>query len=453
MAAEPFRPETPTRAASAHVDPSQARITTPAPFDLFRSYRSRPKTPLNWLKAARAAAVWRARPGLARVGIYLRMGGWLARFPLDALSNLGRHGPIWKARFGRSYGQQALDIAAAAAANGLMPRDYYQCDIAKLERRGGFFGVVPYQLYATPLLTVSASRSPDKVRLANNKWELFKALSPEIPFPEMLARVCDGKILDVDGTAANLPERDFLAKPAAGMQGADIAVWRFDRAAKVWSSGGERLDRDGLQRRLIEHAARAPGGLLLQEVLVNHEEMTPFAPYALSTFRTVTIINETGEPEVVLCQFRTATNPTSVVDNFHAGGCMFFIDHETGRYREGYRRDYPNDPAPILAHPGTGKQICGEPVPSLDAVFALARGAHLKLPEPICIGWDIAWSSRGHVLLEANVPPGLQPTQQIAMGGFASSRFMQLLAFHAERWIDQTEPPNSRFQVGAGLKG
>lgn len=137
----------------------EARITTPAPFDLFISYRDAEPTPLNWLKAARAAMVWRAHAGLGSLAIAGRLLGWFYRFPSDLLRYMWRCSATWKRHFHRTRLQQFLDIVAAAAGNGLMPRDYYRCDIAKKGRGEGFFDVIPYQLYATPLEVLAHERS------------------------------------------------------------------------------------------------------------------------------------------------------------------------------------------------------------------------------------------------------------------------------------------------------
>ena len=428
----------------------EARITTPAPFDLFISYRDAEPTPLNWLKAARAAMVWRAHAGLGSLAIAGRLLGWFYRFPSDLLRYMWRCSATWKRHFHRTRLQQFRDIVAAAAGNGLMPRDYYRCDIAKKGRGEGFFDVIPYQLYATPLEVLAHERSAGELETTRNKAAFYAFFSERgMPVPGVLG------LLGLErGPGTFLPPaRDFLVKPATGGQGRGISIWRYQPETGQWKSQGRTADAGTLLKGLEEQAATTPGGLVVQEVLANGQEIVPFAPFALSTFRTVTVLDEKGEPTVVVGQFRTATKAESPVDNFHAGGCLFHIDLESGRFGKGEQGDYCDNPVSIERHPATGNQISGVAVPRLAEIRALALRAHALLPSLPCIGWDIAVTEGGPVLVEANVPPGLQPTQQVQVGGFARTRFMSILAHHARTWIEENEPPGSRFRVGADRVG
>ncbi|WP_187969854.1 sugar-transfer associated ATP-grasp domain-containing protein [Aquibium microcysteis] len=424
-----------------------ARVTTPAPIDLFVSFRHRPSTPLNWLRAARAAAVWRARPGLRRLPVVLRIGGWALRFVPDLVRHVWRNGGTWKRNMGRSHAQQVIDLVRAATGNALMPRDYYGCDMARHAGSATFFELFPYQLYATPVLALSAK---EEVRLANDKLRLAARLTEGgVPTPEILAIVRNGTLLDGEGRPVDLPRRDVLFKPTGGMQGNGISIWRHGPSG-TWTRGAESLREEALRQRLSREAG--PRGAMLQEVLTNHASVRPFAPFALSSFRIVTVLDEHRVPEVVICQFRTATDAAGVVDNYHAGGCLFAIDIETGRFGVGHKGDFARRPQGIVSHPATGAAITGEVVPGLETSKALAARAHALLPTVICIGWDIALTEKGHVVLEANVPPGLQPSQQLAVGPRARRRFVELLGHHARAWLEATEPSRSRFLVGRSLE-
>ena len=434
----------------ATVDPKNARITTPAPVELFRDYRKLAPSPVVWLRAARAAMVWRARPGWRAATIYLRLVGWIVRFPPDVVRFMYRHGRTWKETFGRSYLQQAGDMCVIAVANALMPRDYYRCDIARKHNTDAFFHIVPYGLFATPVTVISAASGDGSAAIIDNKWELGKKLARNgIPTPATYALIRGSASVAPDGSKPVLPETDLLIKPAAEFQGQGISVWRYDSATKRWSNGQQSLDLQGLLAELGRRSADMNGGAVVQEVLRNHADIQPFAPFALSTFRTVTMIDETGNPTVVICQFRTASDPASVVDNFHAGGCLFFVDTARGCFGEGEDGSYSIEPVSMREHPATKAPMTGVTVPGLDKVLALAVEAHRLFPELPCIGWDIAQCDKGPVVIEANVPPGLQPTQQVSMGGFVQTRYMELLGYHAKRWIEENEPPQSRFRVGA----
>ena len=431
------------------IDPVHARITTPAPMDLFISYRKLPPSPLNWLKAARAAMVWRAHSGLSSITIFARLFGWLFRFPSDVVRFMYISSGVWIRQFHRSRLQQFGDLIFAASVNGLMPRDYYRCDIARFERKGSFFDVIPYQLYATPLQVLSRCRGTSHLKMVRNKSAFYEhCKATGLPVPNSFYTLTENQ--DASGTLRLPPSDDFIIKPAIGSQGKGIAIWRHCPAARSWESSGRSRDAKALVSELSALAAATPGGLILQEVLINNAAIEPFAPFALSTFRTVTIMNENGDPEVVVSQFRTATKQGSAVDNFHAGGCLFHVDLANGVFGKGEQGDYSARPVSWERHPANGSRVSGAPVPQLAEICALAKRAHSTLPELLCVGWDIANTSRGLVIVEANVPPGLQPSQQVQMRGFATTRFMQLLSHHCKKWIEENEGPSSRFRVSAG---
>ena len=448
----PLRMTEPRSESQLSIRADDARVTTPAPLDLFHNYRRLPPTPLNWLKAARAAAVWRARPGLHRLSIAARFLGWLYRFPFDVARSMLKSAAIWRRAFQRSYWDQLLDLVAAASFNGIMPRDYYRGDMARMQRQGFFFDVLPYQLYATPLVVASMRHAAGTMAMVRNKWTCQQFLQGKgIAMPVTFAMIPGKSGRRGDEAVFVPPRQDFLVKPVSGLQGQDIQIWRFNPAKNCWSRAGDCLDAAALTARLETLAASQQGGMLVQELLRNSESIAPFAPYALSTFRTVTILDENGAPSVVMCQFRTSTDPQAPVDNFHAGGSMFFVDLETGLFGRGATGDFSVRPVLMEHHPATGTRMTGVAVPDLQDICRLAERAHQCVPKLPCVGWDIAHTHKGLVILEGNIPPGLQPTQQALAGGRLPTRFMSLLALQARTWIEETEPLGSRFRVGADL--
>ena len=53
-------------------------------------------------------------------------------------------------------------------------------------------------------------------------------------------------------------------------------------------------------------------------------------------------------------------------------------------------------------HPETGARILGLQLPYLDEVLDLAREAASILPQARCMGWDVALTPSGPVLMEGN---------------------------------------------------
>jgi hypothetical protein len=90
----------------------------------------------------------------------------------------------------------------------------------------------------------------------------------------------------------------------------------------------------------------------------------------------------------------------SDVDNVHAGGVACPVDHVTGRLGSGVGVD-PVEPR-WQKHPETGAAIEGACVATIRDVVDLALAAHTRLDVPWSVGWDIAMTPEGPVVVEGN---------------------------------------------------
>ena len=201
---------------------------------------------------------------------------------------------------------------------------------------------------------------------------------------------------------------------------------------------------------MADHANVSHGGVLIQERVFNHPSVERLAGAALSTCRVVTIWNEQGEPEVVEFAWRMATSSDAVVDNYSAGGVYWVIDEfETARIAYGIDGDLSTRQTTVSDHPLTGERIADEVHPFGDEILALARAAHRKLENVMLVGWDIAATADGLMLIEMNVTIGYLPDSQLATDGMDGSRFGEILGWHAGRWLERNTPPSSKRRVGA----
>ena len=93
----------------------------------------------------------------------------------------------------------------------------------------------------------------------------------------------------------------------------------------------------------------------------------------------------------------------SNVDNFSSGGMYTFVDEEGGVYvpaidKEGNIYDY---------HPQTNTKIVGFKVKNYDKIKEFVKELALVTPEVRYVGWDIAVSEKGPVLIEGNDYSGI----------------------------------------------
>lgn len=426
-----------------------AGFTFPAPLDALWSYRRRPASDLNLVKAARAAIVWRSNTGTKaaiQAGRYL---GWFLRFPKELVRRIAAHGSDTKKRLGRSYSGQVADMLSLATSNGLMPRDYYEGELARHQGGRETFDYVPFHLYATVATHLALERSAAGVALTRDK-KAFEHHCRDLGLPVVrTVAIADPDAVRVptDGTPVDaLPFRDLLIKPVDGSQGRNIERLRYIGHGNFADATSKPLCSDDLMLRLSRLSRSAGSAMLVQECLENNADLIPISGSALSTTRLVTLMNERDEPEIVEAYYRTSVVPTATVDNFHGGGVLFPVDIATGKLRAGCGEVF-NAVSPILEHPETGNTVAGRMLPGWDEMAALSRRAHRLFPELAISGWDIAYSPDGPVIVEANVPPGMTIQRQAVSRPFSDTRFFALLAFHASCWLEAVEPAGSRWRA------
>lgn len=143
------------------------------------------------------------------------------------------------------------------------------------------------------------------------------------------------------------------------------------------------------------------GKMVVEEVIQQSPEMAVFHKESVNTIRIVTY-NDRSEIRVVGTSIRMGTG-NSIVDN----GCLSAgVDPETGiiiskgRHANGMDR--------CIFHPDTNVQILGTKVPRWEEAKALAIRLSSKIPEQKIIGWDLALSVDGWVIVEGNTRPGIQ---------------------------------------------
>lgn len=155
------------------------------------------------------------------------------------------------------------------------------------------------------------------------------------------------------------------------------------------------------------------GVCIVEELIEQAEEMKRFHPSSVNTIRFVTLLQDGGvRPLFALVRMGCGD---AHIDNVSAGGLFAVIDVESGVIvTPGIRRvgsmltEYP-------VHPDSGVPIEGAEVPRWEEARALAQTLALLVPEQRYVGWDLALTADGWVVVEGNHKPSLTSIQ-IALG-------------------------------------
>ncbi|MBQ6831252.1 MAG: hypothetical protein IJO28_01315 [Oscillospiraceae bacterium] len=139
----------------------------------------------------------------------------------------------------------------------------------------------------------------------------------------------------------------------------------------------------------------------LEELLIQHPQVSAVYPHAINTVRTVTV-NHNGTPHLICTYFRIG-NGGKHVDNFNNGGMVAPVDEHTGIVRD---RAIDKNKNLYETHPMTGTPIKGFQFPYWQEAMELALKAATEVPQMGYIGWDVAFTPDGPCLVEGNDFPG-----------------------------------------------
>ncbi len=235
-----------------------------------------------------------------------------------------------------------------------------------------------------------------------------------IPVPELYGAVGraggwsrrSGRIISgSEAFAAFLNEvpGDVVIKPTFGLLGEDVRV--LVRASGGFTTlGGTPVEPAALYGEICAHPEYAL--YVVQERVRNHPEIEEIAGSpVLQTLRFTTVVRPDGTVAIVAASLKLAVGDGDT-DNFHNGVtgngfCLVSLDvGELGPLGLRPPGRYGVDLTPTV--PDTGVQVEGRRIPYFEEACALVRrGSPLFLPMRT-LGWDIAITPDGPVVIEAN---------------------------------------------------
>ena len=146
----------------------------------------------------------------------------------------------------------------------------------------------------------------------------------------------------------------------------------------------------------IFNEIRSFGNVVLEELIIQSKEMSSLHPSSVNTVRIVTI--KTSDSIVIFHPFLRMGRNGSIVDNAGAGGIFVSIDPELGICYYPGVDEFGNT---YITHPNTGIIIPGFKVPKYEQAIHLVKNA-AKLTTNCYVGWDLAHTKNGWVIVEGN---------------------------------------------------
>jgi hypothetical protein len=165
--------------------------------------------------------------------------------------------------------------------------------------------------------------------------------------------------------------------------------------------GAFRLTREMTPEALIETLGE--NDYLFQEAITQHPDVAAFHPNSLNTIRLTTVTDDEGKAFIFGGLFRIGVGG-SEVDNSHAGGYCNIHALETGELEDACYLFY-QDCKMEYHHCDSGLPFAGFSLPFYPQARALVLEAAERMPPNHVIGWDIALTPEGPIMIEGNGVP------------------------------------------------
>lgn len=140
--------------------------------------------------------------------------------------------------------------------------------------------------------------------------------------------------------------------------------------------------------------------LLVEQCIKQHPDMNKLYNKSVNTLRMFTFYKD-GQAYFLQAILKVGNG--GVVDNFSSGGMYTYVDDEGTVYAEAI--DQMDNK--YYKHPISNETIVGFKVPMFKEAVGMVKEAAKVVPEMGYIGWDVAISEDGHVLVEGNCYPGV----------------------------------------------
>lgn len=181
-------------------------------------------------------------------------------------------------------------------------------------------------------------------------------------------------------------EGKVIVKPIGGEKGEGIYIKELDNPI---------IDLANLYMKLSKK------DYIVEEVIEQHPSIR-FNRNSVNTIRMYTILDPNNKAHLIKSVLRVGALNQSV-DNYHCGGTIWPLNTEGG-FIECPGKSL-KDIKPIYSLPFDGTFMLGYKIPNYDnAVLAVCDAAE-SIPEVRYLGWDVAVTSNGIEIIEANSSP------------------------------------------------
>ena len=222
----------------------------------------------------------------------------------------------------------------------------------------------------------------------------------------------------------------LFGKPVDGMQSlGSIAIRRYvadQDCAELTNGSLIPLDT------LLDDIERNYGaGYIFQDLVRPHDDLVRLAGQGVGTVRFLTLLSEDG-PIVFRSCWKVPVGGNHADNYWRSGNALAKLDPVTGRV-ERVVSGAGFDLSCLTHHPDTGAGLVGACIPDWDAMNAMVLGAAGLMRTVPMIGWDVAATAGGPVIVEMNATPDHMLPQLAESRGTLDNEFWRIFEHHRGR--------------------
>lgn len=221
-------------------------------------------------------------------------------------------------------------------------------------------------------------------------------------------------------------DSDLFCKLRSGRGAQGVLVFRRVAPDRYLDPEGEEIDLDTVLVWLQAASRTAP--VIVQPRLHNHPELADLADQSLVTVRVLTCLDSDNRPVVTHAFLRILSKLEPKWRRKDEYGVP--IDLMNGRLGAMTSDRLASCALRFSHHPVTGQAVEGRVLESWPAIKALAQDAHRAFQHRIVVGWDIAVTDNGPMLLEGNINLDIMFPQRVHRQGIGRSALGPLLQHH-----------------------
>lgn len=239
-------------------------------------------------------------------------------------------------------------------------------------------------------VAIRGNEASDSSKILQDKYQTNKILKENnLPTTDIRYIVKDHKLYNAyknDGQAIieeqQIFEQNYVIKPLNFRWGKGIHFIHCTNSKDI-------LNNSDIIKENIKS-----GTLIVEVKLTNHPQMMVLSQQSLNTLRIVTVQKDNEIIDIIFACVRFSSG-NAEIDNWSSGGFAANINLETGIADVGYKKNYSG----TECYSNLSKGLV---IPYFEEAKDLSIRAHRVFPDMKSIGWDIAITPSGPVIIEGN---------------------------------------------------